>query len=95
MWLKSVGMSFWNSKHKGKRINFSTVFAIFVLFIDLCEKGAEVNVQVYNAMLRVKLENKQPFSPVEVLSELEMEKHLLPNRVSLPLWIMFVKKLFF
>ena len=43
--------------------------------------GTEMNIQLYNAMLRTKLENNQTFSPVEVLTDLENVKQLVPNKV--------------
>jgi len=44
--------------------------------------GVEYSIQLYNALLRVKLENGDAFSPVEVLDDIEVKKQLIPNRVS-------------
>lgn len=41
----------------------------------------ELNIQLYNALLRVKLENGEAFDPASVLSEIETQKQLMPNRV--------------
>jgi len=41
----------------------------------------EFNIQLYNALLRVKLENGEAFAPVEVLNDIEVQRQLVPNRV--------------
>jgi len=41
----------------------------------------EYNIQIYNALLRVKLENGQAFVPSEALNDIEMQRQLVPNRV--------------
>ena len=41
----------------------------------------EFNIQLYNALLRVKLENGDAFEPAEVLNDIEVKRQLLPNRV--------------
>jgi len=38
---------------------------------------------MYNALLKAKLENGQSFSPVDMLTEIEVTKQLVPNRVSI------------
>ena len=43
--------------------------------------GAEFNIQVCNALLRVKLENGEAFTPAEALSDIEGRRQLIPNRV--------------
>ena len=43
--------------------------------------GVEHSIQLCNALLRVKLENGESFSPVEVLNDIEMQRQLVPNRV--------------
>ena len=43
--------------------------------------GVDVNIQVFNTMLRVRLENEQSFSPSQVLAEIETQRQLIPNRV--------------
>jgi len=43
----------------------------------------EFNIQLYNALLRVKLENGEGFAPAEVLNDIEMQRQLVPNRVCL------------
>jgi len=42
----------------------------------------EFNIQLYNALLRVKLENGEAFAPVDILSDIEVQRQLVPNRVS-------------
>jgi len=43
--------------------------------------GVEFNIQVCNALLRVKLENGEAFTPAEALSDIEQKRQLIPNRV--------------
>jgi hypothetical protein len=43
--------------------------------------GVDFNIQMYNALLKAKLENGQTFSPVDMLTEIEVTKQLVPNRV--------------
>jgi len=65
-------------QHSSKLIQRSGFIA------DVCEwvwTGAEFNIQLYNALLRVKLENEAAFSPAEVLSDIEVQRQLVPNRV--------------
>lgn len=40
-----------------------------------------IDISHYNALLRVYLENEHPFSPTDILSELE-DKGIEPNRVT-------------
>jgi len=41
----------------------------------------EFNIQLYNALLRVKLENGEAFAPAEALDDIEVQRQLIPNRV--------------
>jgi len=41
----------------------------------------EFNIQICNALLRVRLENGEDFSPTEALSDIEGQRQLVPNRV--------------
>lgn len=47
----------------------------------LTERGIPMDVSHYNALLRVYIENEHPFSPAQLLEELE-KKGLQPNRVT-------------
>ena len=60
----------------------------------MCEwvwAGTEFNIQLYNALLRVKLENGEAFVPAEVLNDIEVQKQLVPNRVGYGTLILYKK----